>query len=54
MLANVRATGFDQMIKNVRSCQTTHTFRGAKPELTRRDCRWQELLADFSGNVPAL
>jgi hypothetical protein len=34
-VADVRATGFDQMIKNVRNCQTTRLFRHEKGKFRR-------------------
>jgi hypothetical protein len=54
MPANVCATGFDQMIKNVRSCQTSQMFRDAKGNLPRHDRQWQLLLANSGGSLPAL
>jgi hypothetical protein len=54
MAAAVGATGFDQMIKNVRSCQTRQMFRDAKRNLPRHDRPWQQLLANSGGSLPAL
>jgi hypothetical protein len=54
MLAIVCATGFDQMIKNVRSCQTSRMLGEGKRKRRRLDGPWQQILADSGGSVPAL
>ena len=45
----VCATGFDQMIKNARSCQTRRMFRDRKRKLPRLDRPRQQLLANSGG-----